>query len=760
MSRKRAHATAVAILAATMVMCGPIGQAWADQGGSLLIEPAKLPAKQIDLTGWSEPKQIDGRRCLIAQKGRDAWLQVEAWWPKGMRPAEGQYWMAEILYKDTATQPIRFSVFAGLERYEGRTEMHRFGGLNDGKWKLAKVPLPWDMLLVRPHTRWAEMSVHSPGGDVPVASIRIVPLPKDKLADAAERWNAETRDWIRRVQKRHAGKPHREYAKPQEPAPAVAKSGDAVVPYVRSWMQPVYPYSAPQAGELGKPIRVQMALNEYEPATFGVYAAAGDLTNVQVRVEPVRCVADPNIQLDVEVRTAEYSLVRNGRRLAVFPQRLWPTYPTSIAKGKSGWFWLTFKSDEKKTRPGVYRGRAIITADQGTASLQIEVKVLPIRLLEMNETDLLMGGCITGMVSRHDMDEMLRHNHNMVNLWFSGVPPKFIPKGKGDFDLDFTILDAFMEQARKAGIRANVYFLGGNPYGFPRTMTLERELAREVLGLTLEQYDALINRDRYNIPPEIVPLYKKWVRKVWKHAKEKNWPELILTPFDEPDKWRQRRNGTGPWIRPHFEQGCKLIHEAAPDCRVYASIHHAPGILFLPVIDIFCTNAISEDPLLGEKVRAAGKVFWQYSGIGNGLPDRARFAFGFYFNAFNSRGSLCWAYNWGRRFDTTEGNNWMYAWYTPLEMIPAPFYEGMREAWDDRRYVETLKNLAKQHNVDVSDFLAQIAETGKTQRGPGGRDTVNDFWAQAKRVGVMDELRNKVADKILEILRKASAARL
>ena len=72
-----------------------------------------------------------------------------------------------------------------------------------------------------------------------------------------------------------------------------------------------------------------------------------------------------------------------------------------------------------------------------------------------------------------------------------------------------------------------------------------------------------------NIPPQIVPLYKKWVAKVMQHAKEKNWPEQILTPFDEPAKWVQQAGrksgatsndpnviGTGPWIKPHFEQCC------------------------------------------------------------------------------------------------------------------------------------------------------------------------------------------------------------
>jgi hypothetical protein len=371
------------------------------------------------------------------------------------------------------------------------------------------------------------------------------------------------------------------------------------------------------------------------------------------------------------------------------------------------------------------------------------------------------------------MEAMLQRNHNMINLWLSGVAPTILPKGKDDFDLDFALMDDFMAQAKAAGIEANVWFLGGDPYGYPITNTLARELARQVLGLTVEQYCEMVNKDRMNFPPAIAPLYKKWVAKVLGHAKEKGWPEQILTPFDEPAKWVQAAGrkspstadnpnviGTGPWIKPHFEQCCALIHEAAPDARVYGSIHHAePGLVFVKDIDVFCTNAIHEDMKLGDEVREGGKVFWQYSNFGNGLPDRGRYAFGFFFNAFDSRGSLCWAYNWGPRLDTSGGgDSWEYAWYTPLDVIPHPFYEAVREAWDDRRYVETLKKIAKDGNVDISAFLAEIAEQGKNLRGEGGRDTVNDFWAASKRIEAMDELRAKVANKILEVGKNAKPA--
>jgi hypothetical protein len=719
----------------------------------LAADPAKLAAEQLAPDSWGEPAKVDDRSCRVVGSGKDAWMRADAWWREGLRPAEGQYFLAEITYKDTARKPVQFHVWAGIGGGEGRSELHRFGGLNDGQWKTAHIPFGWDMIMVRPGTRSVELSIESKDGDVPVASIRVLPLASKDVASAAEQWNAETRAWVRQVQKQHEGKQRKEFEPPQKPAEDVGKSDAAVVPYVRTYMSTVYPYSAPQDGETGVPLKVEMARNEYEPAAFGVYAAKADLTNVTVKVEPLRHASDSKAVLAADVRTAEYALSQNGTSLASYPQRLWPMYATSIKKGQSGWFWVTFHSGLKTTPAGLYRGKATISSDQGQASLDVEVRVLPIELVDLNDTDLRMGGCITGMVSRHDMEEMVRHNHNQVQYWFSGVQPKFIVKKDGDFDLDFTILDDQFEQARKAGIKSNVYFLGGNPYGFPSTQTLPRELARQVLGMTMDEYKELMLKDPYNVPEQLVPLYKKWVAKVMQHAKEKNWPEQILTPFDEPDKWRQSREGTGKWIRPQFEQCANLIHEAWPDTRVYGSMHHAPAILFLPVIDIFCTNAVGEDPALGDKVRKAGKTFWQYSGGDPASPaDRARYTFGFYFHSFNSRGSLCWAYNWfNDRFDNSEGNNWGYGWYTPTDVIPAPFYEGLREGWDDRRYIETLRKIGKQKGVDVEKFLDEIGQIARASRGKGGEDTVNDFWDQAKQVDVMDTLRQQVAARILEV---------
>lgn len=152
-----------------------------------------------------------------------------------------------------------------------------------------------------------------------------------------------------------------------------------------------------------------------------------------------------------------------------------------------------------------------------------------------------------------------------------------------------------------------------------------------------------------------------------------------------------------------------------------------------------------EDATLGDQVRAAKKEFWQYSSFQNS-PETAIFAFGFYFAAFDSRGSLCWA---GPGFDTTSGgDSWIYCWQTPFDSIPAPYFEGMREAWDIRRVIETCK---KKHMGDQESLklLNAILQEAVTSRGKGGRDTVYDFWAVVDNIKKLEQWRARLMELLL-----------
>ena len=717
-------------------------------------------------SGWSAPAREGDISYRTASKGRLRMVRIKAWWSKdSLRPPEGKVYVFEVRYKDTATEPIVFASFGGLGSRHSPEEVHRFGGYGDGKWKTAQVAVGWDQLIrMRKAPAMTGFGIRA-NADLPVSEVKV------RLATKADevRHNAETREWVARAQ---AAK---RKAVPIKVEPrkfgANMKLGP-VVAFAWSPLAPLLPNAQPTDQQVGAPIKIRMCLNELEGGSFGVYANGKDLTNVSYSVSPL-VGSSGKLIADVIPRTAEYCLVRGrGRgpgRYKWYPQRLWPAYPVDIPAGRCHWFVFNLRTHRGKTRPGSYRGTVKITADQGSAALPVQVEVLPIDLLTMEEADLFMGGCVTGLVPVHDIEFAVDYNQNGMNLWFASVRPGMAIKND-KLVLNFDYLDEWMAAAKKRGLRGFVWFLGGNPYGFPHTMTIFREMALiDTRGgkkpLTRRQWVKLqAAKENRNKPmPAQRELVVEWVRQVAAHAKAKNWPEVILTPFDEPAKWvqgpyRVHGNypgaiGAGPWIKTYFKEGCKIIREAAPDIRIYGSIHHinyrgrGSGLAFINDVDIFCTNAVDEDPNIGEKVRAAGHTLWQYSG--GRYPDRARFGYGFYFASFGSRGSLHWAYNWGPGFDTTAGGaSWMYAWHTPFDTIPAPLYEGIREAWDDRRVIETYTRKFADDPKAMA-VLKKIFREARRSRARGGRDTVNDFYTAIDDMSKLDRWRNTLLDRLL-----------
>ena len=143
----------------------------------------------------SDVKTGDGPAHRVVEPGHTAVFALDPWWGEGVQPPAGQVYLAMVRYKDTLEQPAVFLSYAGIGGNHGPSEMHRFGGLNDGQWKTAQVPLPYDMLLRDFETGKVRLGIRS-SSPLPIASLEIGPLD----AGAAERWNRETRQWVRRAQ--------------------------------------------------------------------------------------------------------------------------------------------------------------------------------------------------------------------------------------------------------------------------------------------------------------------------------------------------------------------------------------------------------------------------------------------------------------------------------------------------------------------------------------------------------------------------------
>ncbi|MBW7997925.1 MAG: hypothetical protein FVQ81_15415 [Candidatus Glassbacteria bacterium] len=710
-------------------------------------EGLNLPAEPAAEAGWS---QQDGQYVL--EPNQEGILTIPAWFDSN-RPPRGECVVLEVEFLDNLAHPVRAEIYSALGTRQPWSELHRFGGTGDNRWKTARVPATSDFIWRDKTSGLVQFKLIAGDSGLRLRSFRLVaPQTGDE-----QRYNAETRQWVEREQRRGEIDPSY-WEKTEAPVLTGDWAGSPLVPYVRNWMDLVMPVSAPRAGEAGAALSTRMFTNEFQTLQLGIYANGRDLSGVTVEVEPVRDDAG-KVVATARVRVAQYTVDRGytypGFFVEPYPQLLWPSYAFDIPAGRSHLVYFIVRTEDKTARPGKYKTMVSVTAEGVPAEkIPLEVEILPLRLLSMDEAGIRMGGCTTNLLPEFELDFLSDYNHNMINIWYSGIRPELSGNGDG-FELDFTVMDDWMAASRRQGINYHVYFLGGNPYGFPRTMHLPRTLANTVMGLDDSGWAALSMADPDNVPPRIAPLITEWARRFASHARQNDWPNVILTPFDEPAKWHQYTADKGMlhFIKPQFNQQVALLKAGAPELDIYGSIHHYyGGIEFLENVDIFCTNAVEENHDMPDEVRDGGKELWQYSGIGGmGFPAVARYTFGYYFASHGSVGSLCWAYNWTDRFDLLDAPNWAYAWNTPFDVIPAPYFEGMREAWDERRLLETLKKTADRKGADIHWFLSRLFAEIRMARGQGGRSTLNDFWERAKDEQIMEKWHNRLVDKLLDL---------
>ena len=722
-------------------------------GTGQLIFPREIEVIQGDGPEGEEYRQFFSGQTIT--------LEAAAWWD-GFRPEERYHFALEVEYLDDFSIPVIALVYSQLDISVHYSELHRFGGLNDNQWKAARIPCESGFLALYEPDSTARFRLMSQEGTLKVRRASLVASEPDD----EQRYNAETREWVERVQRR-ASIPESYYKLAQEPDIPQAMSGSAIVPYARSWMEPVMPIAAPQEGEVVDTLIARMSLNEWEPVQVGIFANGQPLNDVTVRIGDLKA-PDGRPVAKCGVRVAEYSLVRTGdEKIPVkpFPQRLWPSYSFDIPSGRSHAVWLEINTAEVDNTPaGEYLTEVSISAGNAeTVTLPLKVEILPINLLTMNDAGLRLGNCTRGLIPFHEIARLGRYNHNCIIPWYFSARPEIHATGEGVFELDWRGFDLFMQSCRDNGIDYIFWFLGENPFGFPSTMKLEQTLAQAVLGLDKQETDALIWENPDSVHPRLRPLVVEWARKVREHARASNWPTLNVTPFDEPAKWVQSAERweqmrghaeTLAFIKPHFIHLRNLLKEGNPDFIVSGDIHHYKGgIDFLPYLDVFCTNATHENLDMPGEVREAGVELWEYSGAGDaGMPARARYTFGYYFAANGSVGSLVWAYNWGKRFDTLDGDSWICVWDTPFDIIPTPFMLGISEAWDERRLLETLKHESASRNVNIDGFLTELFTEVHSAMGLSGRSTVTDFWYAARENRKMDQWRRRIEDKLLEVI--------
>jgi len=723
----------------------------------MTLSLAETPAAQLGQGGWSDPADVGGIKCRKVMAGKTGDVLIPAWWKAGrLRPPEGDAFILEVKYQDVSVKPVQVLGFGGVGWRFGNSPLHCMGGSNDGQWKVACIPIPWDMIArmvstINPDQNKPEMTRVSfdVAVDLPIASLSIrKAVPEDE-----SRFYSECRAQIAAEQAE---------ARAKTPVPsareAVLAGTGTLTAYPWEPGRRLFPYNSVTTGSLGKPVKVRMCLDEFESGSFGVFANGGPLTGVDYEITPLKNASGKELKAMVERRTAEFTLL-DGQWS---PIRLWPAYAVDVLPGRSHWFYFTIGTRRGETRPGTYTGKILIGAKEGKTELPLEVEVLPVDLLTIDEAGVTMFGCYDKTPPLHDIAFQRRYNYGGALLWYTQfVPPVAMKDGKLVFD--FTYPDDWMKGARKRGFTGAIWYLGGDPYRLPGSAKVMAHLATLDGKMTRDAWCAA-QKGQDHILPETRALFVDWMRQVAHHAMDNGWLELFPTPHDEPQKWAS----SGDWIKPFFKDGCAAIREADPRLRVYGCIHHVKGwrgipdlwSIFVDDIDVYSTNAIYEDNDVGNKVRAAGKaslakggkdkLFWQYTGLGGGVPESQRFTLGFFYGAFGSSGCTAWAYNWGDAWDLSgrKGDLAVSAWPTVYQTIPSPWLEAQREGLDDRRIIATYQKRFT-GDAEAMKILDNIFDEVKGSRSKhSGANTEAGFFDSVDDTAKLLRWRNALLDRL------------
>jgi hypothetical protein len=547
-----------------------------------------------------------------------------------------------------------------------------------------------------------------------------------------------------------------------EPKPEfddAAKQAGAAV-FVRDYNLPIYPDSHFSNDELAAPGRVDAARGSVEPLSFGVHAI-DDLRGVEVGVTPL-VGADGAALPPATVRVLEPAYIRSNRdrdaKEAVLTHlRLWPNEPVDIAAGTNRQFWIDVDVPVD-TLPGEYTGSIRVRA-AGRPDLvrEVVVHVRPFALLEPN--DWFLGSFMTLRPFSPNLETLADFKRHGINgmLWFYSESVWRIYRQGDSIVQYFYPMARIVEDAMAVGMKGPIVVaLGNDTVGFYEKRLCElfdRPLrpAEPVDGKTAEVAsldDEVINR-----------LYVEGIRQLLEVAERRNWPEIIILPYDEPTER----------LIPEGQHRYDLLKKAFPNLRMYGvtmnTLEWAKDLA--PMSDILVCNGQHAE--IRELAIERGKDYWGYSGATAATgAGGARFNMGFRLWHYRMQSHWFWCYNFYSGHPWNEfagvGNaNWVTA-YPGLKVnthLPTLAWEGIGQAYNDVCYAATLSNLLEQRSGPVRDRIAAEFESFRNDI-PTGRDRTSfgagqgvdqdDFYSTLPSYHRLTGLRAKLAEWIEELM--------
>ena len=412
-------------------------------------------------------------------------------------------------------------------------------------------------------------------------------------------------------------------------------------------------------------------------------------------------------------------------------------------------YYLTFKANEG-TVPGSYK--VSLSLDGAQTSFKLKVRPFRLRRDPGHFYGAFCGGKDTD-ITEQNMKDLAQRGFDALQFFWGSLSVG-LQNDQGTLKVDFSSVDRWMENFKKAGMRGPVVWSMGNDSrshmenALSNLFNLPRRKQEMIEGKTLDFADI------YN--PELNRRLKELMLAIKEHSAASKWPEIVFLIYDEPTER----------LMVEHENRYKFIKSFWPELRIYGvtmdEIEWARSISHM--VDIFVANGdfgpISK--LAGE----TGKPFWLYGSASSRNQAALRHSYAWTPWAYGAQGVWFWAYNYsqGDYYDDFDGtlteSSASMVWPPRIPGGPLVFsvsWEGMREAVDDRVYLETLEWMLGKSSAPQKSRIEKELEkikaaipTGEFVRVLGGEahDRVQDLEGEKYVVAY----RERVAAWIEELL--------
>jgi hypothetical protein len=532
-----------------------------------------------------------------------------------------------------------------------------------------------------------------------------------------------------------------------EPVLTEAENQMKFLLFSRPAIEPVYKNTKPHSHERVKLLEAFATPGEFEPLTLSIYPS-DDLKDLRVTISDLVSGSNKIEKSNLDLRLVTYWNIRypfweTEGTYRNIPELLEKVTVNNVKKSECQRYWINVHVPPN-AKPGIYKGVVSILHDrmEEPISLPVKFRVLNFKLLKdpkKHFTAYFNGperqyGAMSGELYKFAVQNELQA---MLDYGFDIVPTVYL-EGDGDHVILSSKKEQLLEKMLEMGFSGPIPVYSGG-----------------TIKSIIEKQEGIMYKPHWKI--DQLPSDKFYLkitnafvdfREMWE---EKGWPEFYLCPIDEVD----------PVAREFGIKVYKAVKDAGIKTYITKSSTAKDAGDYGEYVDAWCSQPYD----VSYKTAITGDFeYWSYPNHNTGEKkdrlimlkgSRMTYGFGLWRSGFTLL--IPWHWRW-----ITSDDQFEYIRSTaPCGMrmdengniIPAIYWESIREGYDDMRYIYTLQQAIEERRgsdecgdlIDESEkYLQEVWRSIKVQQ----LYLKSDMWPSRE----FNAIRWKMATYIAELL--------